>query len=166
MPSQVDTIEVELRRFRLDDATRLVELLNHKRYAEFTANVPHPYTLEHANTWLEKATNPNGTSAYAVELDGKLVACVSHRLCDNGRGELGYWVGHRYWRRGIATQAARMMLDLEEMQRYGGVFAYAIVGNTGSEKVLLNNGFHFVEVIQREVKGKLLDLGHYVLPTQ
>ncbi|KAL5702251.1 hypothetical protein ACHQM5_027491 [Ranunculus cassubicifolius] len=62
---------------------------------------------------------------------------------DKCRGELGYVVGSRYWGKGIATKAVRMVVDciFDEWNELERVEALVDVSNVGSQRVLEKAGF-------------------------
>jgi RimJ/RimL family protein N-acetyltransferase len=105
-----------LRPFTEDDIPEVARLAGDRRIAEFTVNVPHPYSEDDARTWIgthadgfEKGTLVNFaiTDREAGALIGSvgLVVNRAHR-----RAELGYWVAVAHWNRGVATEAALAVL--------------------------------------------------------
>ena len=56
----------------------------------------------------------------------------------SGEREVGYWIGRRYWGRGIATRALAAFLDLE---RRRPLYAHVARHNAASIRVLENCGF-------------------------
>src|SRR4051812_39138099 len=66
---------------------------------------PYPYTGNDGRAWLARAVDESDR-AWAIEIDGAAVGGVSlHPGSDVHRhsAELGYWLGQRYWGRGIMT---------------------------------------------------------------
>ena len=68
-----------------------------------------------------------------------------------GTGDIGYWLGERFWGRGFATEAVGLIrhlafshLDAEAL------CAWVFLGNEASRVVLERNGFSFV----RSVRGR------------
>ena len=57
---------------------------------------------------------------------------------DDGQWLVGYWIGKRYWGRGIATQALCLFLDEVTMRP---MFAFVARHNVGSIRVLEKCGF-------------------------
>ena len=81
-----------------------------------TAGFPHPYTRADAAAFVAIATAGDMPQHFAIEVDGAyaggaglLALAGEHR----GVAQFGYWLGRRYWGRGIATDAARTL------SRYG-----------------------------------------------
>lgn len=57
---------------------------------------------------------------------------------DEGRRFIGYWLGRRYWGRGIGTRALALFLEREKVRP---LHADPFVGNTGSVRLLEKHGF-------------------------
>jgi RimJ/RimL family protein N-acetyltransferase len=51
----------------------------------------------------------------------------------SGEREVGYWLGHEYWGRGIATEALRQFLEMESVRP---LYAHVARHNAGSRRVL------------------------------
>jgi RimJ/RimL family protein N-acetyltransferase len=126
------------------DAGRLVALLGDIEVARQTARVPHPYSRADAAAFLAgKVTG--GDQLFAIRLkaeDGALIGGAGFGTAIEGGHELGYWLGRPYWGQGLATEAARAVIDLlftstsvEELH------ASAHVMNQASRRVLEKCGF-------------------------
>lgn len=103
-------LPIALRPWREEDAPRLAELVNDKRVlANLAATMPFPYTERNAAEFITRANQP-GARQYAITVDGEPVGnigAVEHET----EFELGYWIGHAYWNRGIATRAIALILS-------------------------------------------------------
>lgn len=55
-----------------------------------------------------------------------------------GNAEITYWVNHQYWKKGIATQALKLFLEIEKTRPLFGKVAF---DNIASQKVLEKCGF-------------------------
>ena len=110
------TTRLILRPFALTDAADVQRLAGAREVAATTANIPHPYEDGMAEAWinshpagLEQETN----TVYAITdaATGALMGAIGLTVAmEHGRAELGYWLGHPYWRRGYTTEAATEML--------------------------------------------------------
>ncbi|MDY7094782.1 MAG: GNAT family protein [Acidobacteriota bacterium] len=144
-----------LRPFQDSDALELHRLAGERAIADTTLNVPHPYPLEAAGEWIaghEDLWRERRQMICAVTVAGEgdedgppggaLVGSAGLRLdLQHSRGELGYWIGVPYWRRGYATEAARAVLDFG-FRGLGlhRIHAQVLGGNTASGRVLLKLG--------------------------
>lgn len=146
--SAVSTLSIALRPYDLGDADRLAQLLNDPEVTEMTASIPYPFARSDAEAFLSNVRNEEGRKvSRAVLLDDAMVGGVKLGATrPGGREELGYWIGRAYWGQGIATRAVAMFLDLLREQGIGGpLYAKTVRSNVASQKVLLSNGFTFVE---------------------
>jgi 8-oxo-dGTP diphosphatase len=96
------------------DVPQIVPLLNDFDVARNLATVPHPYTEEHARTFLVKGTEDRARGeAYPFGVirkeDGALVGGCGLRLKEDGVFEFGYWFGKPFWGQGYASEAARRL---------------------------------------------------------
>ncbi len=107
----------ELRSWRLDDLSSLVEQADNPRIARFmTDQFPHPYTLENGKHFIDMAAGLHPQTIMAIAVDGKAVGGIGlHPQHDIYRrnAEMGYWLGEAYWGKGIMTRA------IKEMTSYG-----------------------------------------------
>jgi RimJ/RimL family protein N-acetyltransferase len=120
-----------------------------------TSNVPHPYPLDGAITWIrytmaqrELGREVNFAVMSTNEPHGAKVVGVCGVLNITGtprRGELGYWIGVPYWGRGYATAAARTLVRIV-FQEHGVAELYSscLVRNRPSFRVLEKTGFRHV----------------------
>ena len=113
MPLQplLTTQRLLLRPLQLSDATRVQALAGDEQIANGTLNIPHPYTDGVAGQWIGKhlAGWHRGQSAiYAITLktSQQLIGCIGLHNIQNGKAQLGYWIGVPYWGQGYCTEAA------------------------------------------------------------
>lgn len=106
---------VTLREWRDDDRDALVEMANDATIQQWT-RVPAPYTERDAEQWfaLTKTTRAAGhQAAFAMTsaTGGELLGSIDLRIhpADPAIGELGYMVGPRARRRGVATRAVELL---------------------------------------------------------
>ncbi len=108
-----------------------------------TRRFPHPYTRADADEWIPIARS--AALSFAIEVDGSLAGGIGvERLGGErtGSGRFGYWLGRRYWGRGIATDAARTLSD--HALGEGGLRrleATVFAPNVASARVLEKCGF-------------------------
>lgn len=140
-PPTLRTARLVLRPFAIGDAADVQRLAGDPRVAATTLNIPHPYEDGMAETWI--AGHAPGWEAgrevvFAITLDGALAGAVglvierAHR-----RAELGYWIGVPFWNRGLATEAARAVLDWAfESLALHKVLARHVPANPASGRVM------------------------------
>ncbi|HEX6261677.1 MAG TPA: GNAT family N-acetyltransferase [Actinomycetota bacterium] len=98
----------------------------------------------------------------AVLVDGELAGNVVSFLREEKR-EVGYWIGKRYWGRGVATTALAWFLELIDERP---LHAYVATHNLASVRVLEKCGFEvvgedpaFTTIAGEPVAGLILRLG-------
>ncbi len=142
-----------LRPFVAEDAEALHRLVNDWEISRNLATVPFPYPRELADDWIQSTRRFLAEGrAYDLAITGRegeheiMVGAVGLRLKrDARRGQLGYWVGRRFWGHGVATEAAGRLvrwalanLDLDVVD------ASVITDNPASASVLRRIGFRHV----------------------
>ncbi len=118
----------------------MAELLDNPAVYRFLAlDLPTPYTVEHARSFIESCGNADDMMVYAIECGGEAVGTISARL--RGRtARIGYWPGETYWRQGIMTQALPRLLDMLP-DRITQVEATVFDANEASRALLRRCGF-------------------------
>ncbi|HWU26681.1 MAG TPA: GNAT family N-acetyltransferase [Rhizomicrobium sp.] len=154
--SQLQTERLLLRPQTAADIPSLVSLLNDFEVAKNLARVPHPYTEDHARSFLvrgaeERAKGIAYPFAMIAKSDGTLIGGCGLHLKDDGVFELGYWIGRPFWGRGYASEGARRLAafafyDLKAARLSAGWFH----GNPASGRVLEKLGGVFAGGEQRE----------------
>jgi 8-oxo-dGTP diphosphatase len=147
------TERLVLRPLRQEDAEALHRLVNDWEVVRMLSKLPFPYPRALADDWIGSTrTALQEGSAYHLAITGRegeqevIVGMVGLRL-ERGRrsGALGYWVGRRFWRHGVASEAAARLarwalanLDLDHLT------ASVAIDNPASAAVLRRIGFREV----------------------
>lgn len=141
-----------MRPFRQEDALAVRELASNWNVARMLARVPHPYSVQHAESWiagLEDAKRRGDEYAYALEHEGKLIGAAGIERRDSGF-ELGYWIGEPFWNRGFATEAVRKLADEAfSALKSPAVTAEHFADNHASGNVLRKAGFRYTAESRR-----------------
>ncbi|MFL6694161.1 MAG: GNAT family N-acetyltransferase [Ramlibacter sp.] len=105
-----------------------------------------PYTLADAQSWCGGAWHEVTELAWGIAVQDQVVGCISVRS-DQGwlrcNAEVGYWLGQQYWRRGIVSEALRLVSDwafghdADLTRLYAPIFAW----NEGSQGVARSCGY-------------------------
>jgi 8-oxo-dGTP diphosphatase len=142
-----------LRSLRPDDAEQIHRLVNDWEVVRMLSQLPFPYPRELADKWIGSTLEQiERGSGYHLAITGQeegremLIGCIGLRLDMTPRvGNLGYWIGRRFWRHGVATEAASRLarwalanLDLDRLE------AHVAVDNPASGAVLRRAGFREV----------------------
>jgi RimJ/RimL family protein N-acetyltransferase len=148
--------QIGLRAVRDDDLDTLYDQMRDPeavRMAAFTAEDPDDRAAFDAH-FTRIRTGPD-ILTLAITVDGALAGTVASFLVD-GDTEITYWLGRRWWGRGIATRAVELLLDLVPVRP---VIARAASDNAGSLAVLHKVGFRSVgkEVAYANARGEEIE---------
>ena len=141
-----------LRRWFADDAEALAaavtDNLAHLRpWMGWTAREPMTLAARRAMlTGWERSWDAGGDAGFGVFLDGRIVgSCGLHdRIAPDGL-ELGYWIARDFTRRGLATEATRLLTDAAlSMPQITHVEIHHDKANIASAGVPRRLGFAFV----------------------
>jgi ribosomal-protein-alanine N-acetyltransferase len=75
-----------------------------------SSRFPHPYTESDADEWIGLCATQEPPLAFAVLVEGEVAGGIGAELHEDilaDSAELGWWLGHRFWGRGITAMAAR-----------------------------------------------------------
>ncbi len=151
----LDTDQLRLRPFAVDDAPVVRQLAGVWEVADPTLYIPHPYPEGAAEEWIgthagEATAGTAVTWAITRRDDAALLGAMTLGVSDyHRRGDLGYWVGVPFWNRGYTTEAARAVLafafaSLALHRVQAGVFAR----NPASGRVLEKVGMRHEGVLR------------------
>jgi len=157
-----------LRPWRLDDLDSLVRHADDPRVAATVRDLfPNPYTREDGERWLAHAMDAGRASSCAIEVDGAAVGGVGmiegqdvHRIV----AEVGYWLGHAYWNRGVMSEAVKVYSDhLIQRRGFLRLEAPVFATNPASARVLEKAGFERESVQRRSAikLGSVIDVWLY-----
>lgn len=154
----------QIRTWSINDVDSLAEHANDPDIARYLRDrFPHPYTKENARQWIAFCRNTKPSTNFAISVDGVAVGSIGVMLqTDVSRrgAEVGYWLGKKYWGRGIVSEALKEFSDWcfrnFDLVR---LYANAFEGNAGSTRVLEKAGFTFEAVLRKAAfkNGKVLD---------
>jgi len=143
----LQTRRLTLRALRPEDAAAVAPLANDRRIAENTAQIPHPYRLADAESFIVSARAKGDANFLIALADATAIGVCGIAMGEGPAPELGYWLGVSYWGQGFATEAIRAVIDyafadlmLESIQ------AGARVTNPASRRVLEKCGFQWTGV--------------------
>ncbi|CDQ18407.1 hypothetical protein SAMN05192559_101979 [Halobacillus karajensis] len=166
---ELHTERLYLKPYTQDLAARVVELAGDPSVAA-TTFVPHPYTLEVAEQWIDshkewiekKCVFP---LAMIMKDTGELVGTMTLRMDDHhNKGELAYWVGKPYWNNGFASEAAIEMVNFGfEQLGLHRIWSAAISTNPASLKVMKKAGLSYEGTLKHDVyhRGEYKDIDVY-----
>jgi len=145
-----------IRPLKLEDSESLTSNINYPEVAKWTLNIPHPYYIEDAKSFIISREEPfKRNQAYtfgiALKVSDEVIGGIDLAKLDwdNKSGELGYWLGRKFWGKGLMSEAVRLILDFGfnglDLHR---IWAIVYEGNIASRKVLERNGFTLEGVLR------------------
>lgn len=149
MTSRMPTLTTErlvLRPFAEQDAPSVERLAGERRVAEATLEIPHPYPRGGGREWiatLEPAWEAGDGLVLAVTdgATGEILGAVGLDIdAPQASAELGYWIGLPYWGRGVATEAARAVVEFAASLGLQRITAQHFATNPASGRVLRKAG--------------------------
>lgn len=161
----IKTKKFILRPFKKGDEASLMENINSKKVYRPTLTIPYPYTTKDAKEWIKRnqrfanKKHPESIN-FAIDIDGDVVGGIELSKIEGHRAEIGYWLGERYWRKGIMTEAVKVVtrFGFEKLglrRIYAGVFPF----NKASMRVLEKAGYQLEGILRKNVvkDGRLMD---------
>jgi ribosomal-protein-alanine N-acetyltransferase len=154
----------EIRPWASHDAPALVKYANHRQiWLNLRDGFAHPYTLNDAQAFLERACRQNPPAVCAIATAHEAIGSIGvspnqdvHRLT----AEMGYWLAEPYWGQGIMTEAVTKFADYA-FEQFGLVRIYAepYAPNAASCRVLEHAGFELEGRLRSSVvkDGQILD---------
>ncbi len=134
---------------------------NVKEYdiARWTIKIPHPYPQDGAIKFIKESKEnlQNGHEfqlAILLKDTSELVGVMSFLNVnrDHKHAELGYWVGKGFWNQGIATEAAKRIMEIGfhelDMER---IYAKCFYNNDASRRVLEKIGMEYEGRFRSEI---------------
>ena len=154
-----------IRDWCLDDAESLAKHANNRRvWLTLRDRFPHPYTIDDAKTFLERATSENEPEKlYCIAVDGAAVGGIGLIPGEDvyrRTAEFGYWLAEEYWGKGIMSEGVAAFVDYcFEKFWLTRMFASVYANNPASARVLEKIGLVFEGRLRKNVikDGQILD---------
>ncbi|NUM73323.1 GNAT family N-acetyltransferase [candidate division KSB1 bacterium] len=97
-----------------DEASLAQHANNRNIWRNLRDTFPHPYTLKDAEEWIRFASAENPPRNFAIVVEGEAAGGLGFVLKDDvyrRTAEIGYWLGEKFWGRGIITEAVDAMTE-------------------------------------------------------
>lgn len=162
----VDYLNINLRKIDLSDVDDFMEWLTDEKVSKFCSWNPYP-SRESAINYLTTRVLPHPWHK-AICIKNKPIGTISvspfsgQEKC---RAEIGYVIGSKYWGKGIATKAVKIVIStiFLEWPNLERLEALVDVDNIGSQRVMEKAGFTKEGVLRKFclMKGKPRDMVMY-----
>jgi ribosomal-protein-alanine N-acetyltransferase len=139
-PTVLHTQRLLLRPFEPGDVVDVLAYRNDPEFARFLSHIPQPFTRADAEAFvaLNMAEPWDRSPTFAVVLAGRVIGTVNLELDPPTRSAmLGYAIGRPWWSQGLATEAARAVMDWGiESFRLARIWASTDARQIRSQRVL------------------------------
>ena len=137
---------VLLRRFNPNDVEVLAKIANDRQvWLRLRDVFPFPYAQSDARDWIARCQLEQPPLNFAIEHQGQLVGvigCVAGQDIYAGSAEVGYWIGQKFWGRGLASEALSLCTSYAfEVLQLRRLWAEVFADNPASMRVLEKVGF-------------------------
>ena len=169
--SEVISDHLILREPEMRDGPCIAKLAGAFEIADTTLRIPHPYYLEHAQSWIaevRRLSSEDSSKQWVIILkkERSLIGAIGLSSIDyrHRHGELGYWIGKSWWGRGYATESAVAVIEYAfrtlDLHR---VYAHHFVRNEASGRVLQKAGMIYEGTMREHVNqwGRFEDIKIY-----
>jgi RimJ/RimL family protein N-acetyltransferase len=155
-----ETDRLILRPLALTDAPAIQKLASDRAVADTMISIPHPYPEGEAENYISRriAEFRDGNSvAFAIECQQEKLLRGAIEIRDIDRehslAELSFWLGVESWGKGYMSEAIFSMLGFGfENLHLNRLYAYHMLRNPASGKVLKKNGFVREGVLRQRVR--------------
>lgn len=162
---------VVVRGWREGDAGEMALQANDRRiWANLRDAFPHPYGAEDAQSFIRAARAMVPPTFFAIVASGHIAGAVGYTLhtdVERVGAEVGYWLGHEHWGRGIATAAVQLLTGHAfsahpELRR---LYAVPFTTNPASGRVLQKAGYQCEGTLRQSAikDGRVVDQWMYAL---
>lgn len=147
----MNIMNIRLRKLTPKDAHDIYENVNDPDVSRWTALIPYPYPKSLATKFIRSSRyqiKNNKALIIGIESIGnkKIVGVISLTRINktHKRAEIGYWLGKKYWGKGIMTQAVEEILHMAfKKMKLHRVYAKVFEENIASRKTLEKCGFQY-----------------------
>jgi len=135
----------------------------------------YPYTDSDYQMLVEKFEKEEseincGTISFIIDIDGDAVGVISlfgkNKNESKHRSEIGYWLGKKYWNKGIMTEAVKLIVNFafKELDKKKLTIGF-LEDNISSRRVAEKNGFKYEYLKKKEAfkEGKYKDIIYFTI---
>jgi RimJ/RimL family protein N-acetyltransferase len=164
-------IAVVIREWEEADAEAVAEQANDRRvWLGLRDAFPHPYGIEDGKRFIGMARAMTPRAYFAIEVEGRLaggIGYILHSDVERIGAEVGYWLGHEFWGRGIATTALRLLTAhaFQANPELRRLWAVPYATNAASARVLEKAGYTREGTLRQSAikDGQILDQWMYAI---
>lgn len=162
--------EWQIRSFRPEDAEAVARYANNRNvWRNLRDRFPHPYSLRHAEVWIDLAGSQTPETNFAIASATEAIGGIGLELrrdVHRRSANVGYWLGEPYWNRGIATSALRAFTEFAFAQfDLVRIDAHVYEWNPASARVLEKAGYEYEGRLRKSITkdGQTIDQWLYAM---
>jgi len=157
----LESERILLRPMRLSDEDEIYKNINSKDVLRHMRNINYPYDRSSLRPFLNRSfkeakSGKGHTFVIVLKETGKLAGAIDIIAVDklHSSAYIGYWLGKRFWRKGIMSEALKIVLDFAfKKLKLHRIAAKVAEKNIASKALLEKAGFK-VEGIARDARYK------------
>jgi ribosomal-protein-alanine N-acetyltransferase len=153
--------------YKKEDFVSLVKNANSKEIAKnFLNDFKIPFKEKNAENFITEASKyylENPKIVFVIDIDGLAVGYIggNFNLRKNFIFRFGYWLGKKYWGKGITSEATKIYTKyiFKTFKKIQRIETTVFLWNEGSKRVLEKNGFKLEGILRKNhyQNGKILD---------
>jgi len=169
----LETERLILRDVKKGDEKEIRENINNLNVSRYLLVVPFPYSKKQASDFVKHCINearkkPRVSYEFGIELkeSGKIAGLISITKINwfRGVGMIGYWLGEKYWRRGIMSEALKEIINFSfKKLKLRRIDISAAVPNEASNGLIKKIGFIYEGMRRKrnrvESTGRIYEIG-------
>ena len=160
----ITTDRLRIREFEKKDVDVLTNKLNNLNISKHILEMPYPYTKKDADWWVKHCGENQKKDLrerydFAIELksENELIGGIALSRVNRfqGRGEIGFWLDEKHWRKGVMTEAVKAMIDFAFIKlKLRRIEWFVFEGNTPSEDFAKKMGFTYEGALRKGARAK------------
>jgi len=174
--STLETPRLQLRPLELSDTSAIQKAASAREIADTMISLPHPYPAGEADRYVARlaAERDAGHSvAFAIDqqVEGAFCGLVEIRKInrEHSQGELSFWLTAETWGQGYMIEVVQAVVPYGfESLGLNRLYAYHMLRNPASGRVLEKNGFRQEGLLRQRVKkwGRFEDVALWAILKQ
>ncbi|MFN8064997.1 MAG: GNAT family protein [Vicinamibacterales bacterium] len=161
-----------VRSWEAADATTMAKHADNRAiWLNLRDRFPHPYTRNHAVSFIRRVQVNRPETTFCIEIDGEAAGGIGFMLqqdIERVSAEVGYWLGQPFWGGGICTDVLRAVTSYA-IREHGltRLFAVPFADNAASCRVLEKAGYVLEGTMRRSAikDGRIRDQKLYAFVT-
>ena len=147
--------KIKLRPLVPSDAESVTKNANNINvWKNLTDLFPHPYTIKNANEFINSQIGKEPPNTFAVILKNNAIGIIGLSVnldIKDQCGDIGYWIGEKYWNKGIGTQIIKSIVKFgfETYKNIECISASVFTDNPSSIRALEKSGFTNEKTIEK-----------------